>query len=385
MRSPADKTDGKAPMSALMVPVMRRLYPLTSVVLSRVLGRRPLEAVAARVTEIAPAGTSRMPGILMLEEDRAAVTAAQHETTIAHEWERVAGRTGTHRATRRFELRDALVTPAGVFTARDVFHKVGPAGPRGARRPRPPEVERGCFPSSQTAGRYFGHWVRDMLPTTYLREPDETLHVHAPAAWGHAQGYLDLMGLERSPDDVFYRRLALFDDVGMNASRRMRLARLKADIRRRLPDGPRRRIFLSRGASGSARSLANETALTARLAAEGFAVLDVSQPLGVLLDALGSARTVVSMEGSHCAHAMMAAPRDWTFVTINPADRFNNNQADYMPSIGGRLATTVAERRADGYHVDPDRLMRLVDLAEGAARYLGEEGSDGAAEDARHA
>ena len=374
MRSQGTRTDGGAPYSARIVAGMRRYHPFTSAILSRALGHRTLRAAASRVTEIAPAETSWMPGILMLDEDRAAVTAAQHETTLAHEWERVAGYLGTHRATLRFELRNALVTPKGVFTARDAFHRA--ARPSLGDLLSGPDcvVDAGCYPSTGITNRYFGHWACDALATAYLRGEGETLTLRAPPEWSHAEAYLRLLGIDAAQGTTLFRRLSLYDDVGMNANRRARLARLKHDIRKHLPTGPRRRIFLSRGSSGVARTLSNQREVAARLSAEGFEVLDLAQPLDELLGALVNATTVVSMEGSHCAHAILAAPRDWSLVIINPADRFNNLYADYMPALGGRLATMVAERDGDGYRADTDRLMRLIERAEAADRYLGMEG-----------
>ena len=49
-------------------------------------------------------------------------------------------------------------------------------------------------------------------------------------------------------------------------------------------------------------------------------------------------------------------------MSHQPADR-SNIYALLAPALGCRYATVVAERREDGYHVDHDVLLRVIDRA----------------------
>ena len=303
----------------------------------------------------------------MLDADRARVTAAHPESSLAHEWGRIAGGPAVHGATRRLTLRRALATPWGVFTAKGGYFRFG-RPPLGLFTGPVARRETGFYPLHAAGLRYFGHWLRDGLPAALLAREDEALYLPCPASWPHAAAYARAAGLTPAAGPVFFDELTLCEDVGQNASRRARVAEIHARLAASLPGGSGAPgVYVARGAAGGGRALVNEEALIAALKARGFAVTSADDPLEAIRAAAAGARITVAVEGSHWNHAFFAARQGALHITLNPSDRFNNVFADAVPCLGGRLATSVAVRHGAGYVADIDGVCALVDEELGRA------------------
>ncbi len=103
-----------------------------------------------------------------------------------------------------------------------------------------------------------------------------------------------------------------------------------------------------------------------------YVVCDVTSPLPELLAALAQVPVVVTVEGSQWVHGHFGAALGALIVVINPADRFNALIADMVPALGQRMATIVADKAEDGYHVDVQRLLALIDRAQDDMARTGE-------------
>jgi hypothetical protein len=344
-----------------------RLYPFLNKVLRHVRAPVPLEQMAYRVEEIAPAETSYMPPIIMFEDDWDLVEVVP-EATIEEERARVAGRMCRHDATIRYEFRDVLATRLGAYVPGRSFNSHGnlPA----TQLLRDPIVfhDRGCFGLPLIGMMYFGHWVHDGLPSSLLCAADETLYLPTNPDWPHTAAYLDQLGWACLSDPVVhFQQMSLHHDIGFNANRRARIRQMHGIMQDCLPqDLAAQRspgVFICRGSTGSSRALVNEAQIAERLAARGFRICHATDDLDMLLRACAGAQVVVTMEGSQWAHAFFAAPLGALFVMPNPSDRFKNNIADYLPALNQRMATMVVTRAEGGYHANPDKLERLIDMA----------------------
>jgi hypothetical protein len=345
-------------------PLVCRGYPIFNKLL-RTLGREvPLTRLAQSREEICPKEISAAPPVRMDPHDWDLITQFQHETTEAAERQRVAGGKRQHRATLRFGLRNVLATPRGFYAAGRSFNQYGHVPVHEVLTGRIVVHDQGFYALPVIGMKYFGHWLTDALGTVPLARTGEKVYLPANPNWPHSQAYLHRLGIETVPDRlVLFREMSFAIDVGQNSHRRARLAQIRDRLRQTIPAASASCVFLSRGRTGARRELNNEAELADRLSARGFTFCTSSDPLDTLLSALGSAQVVVSMEGSHLAHALMAVPRGALILTINPADRFNTVYADYMEALGHRMATIVAPRDTDGYRVNTDRLLALIDKA----------------------
>ena len=138
--------------------MVARLLPLIATARGR-LGRAvPLEEAAIRIEEVSPQERTVMPPVRMHDADRARVTAAHPESSLAHEWGRIAGGPAVHGATRRLTLRRALATPWGVFTAKGGYFRFG-RPPLGLFTGPVARRETGFYPLHAAGLRYFGPLV----------------------------------------------------------------------------------------------------------------------------------------------------------------------------------------------------------------------------------
>lgn len=339
-----------------------RFYPLTARLGRSRSWASELQRQAIDIEEIWPAETAGLPPVTMLEGDWDRITAVQEETSWEAERLRIAGGMHEHQATMRYTLRNVLATPWGFYTVSQAFYRSGKVD-LGQLLGKPvAHHEKGYFGTPVIGMKYFGHWLRDGLPCSLLRRPEEALYFPADPSWHHAQQYCALLEIDRlSAPLVFFDEMSVCTDFGQNQHRHARMRQIQETLHAKLPKGAAQGVFIKRGKTGAARVLLNEDEVATALAARGFNICSASDDLQTILAACAHVETVVTVEGSHWAHAFFAARRGAAHVTLNPSDRFNNLFAAYVPALGQRLATLVIVRQGAGYVVDIARLDHLIE------------------------
>lgn len=346
-----------------MNELIARLQPLLAILRDRIGGGRPLEGACLRYITLSPEERSEMPPVLIGVGDRARVISAQPETTLEREWMRIDGAVAVHQATRRYVFKNVLATPFGFFAGGSGFARFGRPQLRKLFTEDIRRLEKGFYACSPISLKYFGHWLLDGLPSTLLAQKDEALYVGYDRSWCHAPAYLDLLGITRIPNDfVLFDEMTFCVDIGQNENRRERIRRLRECLQATVTGRGNTLVYLKRGKTGARRTIVNEDQLIAALEAEGFITVIADAPLSEILSACHGASTIVSVEGSHMAHGMLAAAEGALHVTLNPYDRFNNVFADYMPALRSRLGTIVMERAGEDYHVDIPRALEFLRL-----------------------
>jgi len=343
---------------------LSRFIPFQARARKAVRGPLTLEEDAEEVITVCLREVSPAPPDFMLEGDRQKVVAAQSESSLEREWKRVAGGPMQHGATRRYLFRNVLATPYGFYTPRAGHNRARAIRLRELLTARIEHREKGYFALPNIGMTYFGHWLRDGLPATLLCRDDEELFLPVYAAWPHTRQYVDALGIDRiEADYVLFDQMSFCVDTAKNDSYRTRFRAIRDRVQARAGRSPARGLYISRAGTGAARVLINEDEVVAMLRDRGFATVSSSDPLGLIWERGAGVSQVVTIEGSHWAHAAFAAAPGALHVTINPADRFNNVFADYMASMQSRLATVVAERDGEGYRVDVASVAAVLDRA----------------------
>lgn len=306
-----------------------------------------------------------MPGISMDDHYRGLVKQVAKDTDPEQQWRRIEKREVTHRATVKFKFNNVLATPTGFYTCRGQHiigkrHLIAPIFSKNI-----PTLEKGFYASSFPSNTYFGHWLIDGIATSFLKEDDEELYLWTHPGWNrwdHTKTYLDIFGIETIKHDyVFFKEMTFCVDVGMNANKRARIKKLKTIISSGSNDPKGKKVYLIRGKTGISRVINNEDVLIDRLKEMGFYIVDVNAPATEIISACGGAELTLSMEGSNFAHLLLGSAPGATHIMINPAGRFNNVLADYMPALGDTMHNVVAEVDGDGYRVDIPRLTKLIE------------------------
>lgn len=344
--------------------VASRLYPLLGSLFERLRkSRGALEDVQSE--QIAKAESLVQAPAYMEPSDWDRVIGVQPSTNLDNERMRIAGGLRQHGGTIRYRLGDALATPRGVFSFSRSLQRHGPAPLQPALANPIQRTDRAFFPMTPVAMAYFGHLINDSLPASLLIQPGETLCLPYNPSWHHGRAYCELFGLSPSPAPMIHaREMWLTDDRGMNTHRHARTRALHAKLHSGLEPSRHSGAFLRRGTTGAKRDLINENAVAEVLAARGYAICDVTSPLPELLATLAQVPVVVTVEGSQWVHAHFGAALGALIVVINPCDTFNALIADMVPALDQRMATIVADKAEDGYHVDVQRLVALIDRAQ---------------------
>lgn len=278
----------------------------------------------------------------------------------------IEGRGGHHAASEALDIPDVVLAGAWLYR-RGARARVGHGEAR-LFDDLPPRrnLPEAHLAATWTGADFFGNFMQDSL-TLEMLPPQDALHLGAPTKpYGHAAGYRALLGLAQ-PQMIGHARigrLTLYRDFAQNALKAERYHRLRARLRTSLgPTQPPAGIFLRRGRSGEARELANEAALAAVLARQGFDIIDPET-----LDAEEIARraldapVVVAVEGSHLAHAIYTLADAGAFLVIQPPHRFAMPYKEYADCMGMRFGFVVGRPVGDGFEVDLDEIRLMLDM-----------------------
>lgn len=346
-----------------------RLYPLGALVRRLAGGKQRALADAADAVEILAEEetVARAPVIMLPEAPDKARAVTPGFGSLRAELDMLRTPRVRHAAVIRYTFGDCLVRPGGVEARRMRFRvgeRMGFAPVRGKLTP----VETGHYCMTPVSRAYFGHWLQDACATALLAAGGETVFLDRLEDTAHGPAYLAAFGLAPEPSPVSHvQRLHLYQDFGQGPHKRARYAEMRARLEAAFPgreDGGDR-LYLRRGTSGQARAIADEEALIARLAREGFETLDIMQAdLATIQRRCRRARLVVSIEGSHLSHLQLAMPAGSCMIALMPADRVSALQAGYAQAAGLRFGLVMAEPGPDGYRVDTGDLLATLEMAE---------------------
>lgn len=268
------------------------------------------------------------------------------------------------------EFRDAYLVDGSVYINNSIRVELRSTSERGnglqrfsiiPRQPRD-DFDEAVLAAGVAGSTWFGHWLEDEVPMQMLAMAYGKPIAHLRSEYAHEPRYRDLLKLV-SPTRVGtaqIRRLTYVDEFAQNPSKARRYWRIRETLAR-LPKGSER-VFLNRGASGVSRPIANEDEIISLMRNEGFAIVDVTASLNDILRSLNQASLVVSVEGSHLAHALYAMQRGGTMVILNPPYQAHTTVADIAPFCELHAGMFIGTPDKDGsFNVAIDELLSFID------------------------
>jgi capsular polysaccharide biosynthesis protein len=326
-----------------------------------------IDDVCVRREVVCPAEDTEAPPGICDPRDLERVTACEKATTMEQELARMRGGTRRHGATVLYELEDAVlwdgwISSKGWRSWNSLHPQSSPGG-------RPVQMDRAVCGSTFVGSFYFGHWLSDDLPLLLEAERHGAVVTTARTPYAHEPGYLALLGLRSQPlIRARFGRLTWIDNVAQNSRRAQQYRELRRRIRQSTNPVKGRRVMLHRGRSGAQRLLANEDELEAMLAKRGFEILDPAKCSALeIAQGCAGARIALCVEGSQLTHAFLAMADHGAIVAMVPPYRYINHYKDLTDCIGtmryGSITGTAVE---DGFRIDPDELLRLLDRVETA-------------------
>ncbi len=265
-----------------------------------------------------------------------------------------------HEATEALVLDDATLLGAHLFAGacREDLLRGEPPGPHDVV-----ELDEVVMASTWSGARWFGHFVHDELPLQLLApELGRAVATDRPT-------YRDEPSLRRlfgvpAPEIVRgfrARRCTVLIDHAQNASKRARYQRMHGHVQR--SPGPPLRVYLQRTA-GDPRELLGEASLLERLVRSGFTVIRAGEvPVDSLIALCSRAEQIVSVDGSHLAPALFAAPRNAELINLLPPARMTTVATDIARAAGLAAAVFIGSPGPDRdtFAVDADELLRFID------------------------
>lgn len=234
--------------------------------------------------------------------------------------------------------------------------------------PKDAPLARATLETTVTGAEYFGCLLLDDFPMALLGDnPADNIALTSKPS-GHEAGYRELVGLlpRRVVTRTHIDELTVFEDPAYNASKAARYRQLRETFRQRVTGATGTgRLYISRGLSGERRVMVNESELEATLRQRGFTVIDPMKMSALEIARLSmGARLVVSIEGSQISHAQFAMADDAALVVLQPPNRFCLQYKEYTDAMGMRFGFVVCDPAEDGFKVDIDELLRLLDRIE---------------------
>jgi Glycosyltransferase 61 len=324
-------------------------------------------AGASERLELAPSARIFSPRLISLpnETDRAIASSAIGGLKAMRALEREGEH--LHAATIAYRFDNALLAD-GCYYSNGQY---GVGTPSQYRRPiiwtKGEIFEEAQLSTDMGAELFFGHWLCDALCTellaldrqlpglTYAREP-----------YRHEPGYRELVELPGIPISLArVKKLWVVDDRGINHNRADRFRRLRSRLRNGIGNvlSSPRFVFILRGSSGVERILHNEMQIAEVLSNRGFEIIDpLKLESKVIAQRLVGTKIVISVEGSHKDHALPAMPEGGCIIHIQPPRSFMHGMKFLGDVANIRTGFVVADQRENGFNLDPERLLRTLDL-----------------------
>jgi hypothetical protein len=344
--------------------MLRSCYPYLNFGLRKLRLESPIERAAIDVGVVQPEELQEVRSIVYLAGQMDKVTKG----CMPHDLEFLQLQPGPirHPPVLRYTLRNCLVHSAG-FDVPGFGYRIKRFA--ASRRTAPiKEFDSAIYTMTSYCHIYFAHWLNDACATALLQRPDEALFLEVRSDWNHARDYIKVFGYAPVQfDRAYVRELVCYQDYGQGSSKRQRYAVMRQSLEEGFPAAasPGKPVYLRRGNTGAARTIANEAQLEQELGRRGFEILDVATAdLRTIYTVCRTATTVVSMEGSHMNHLSMSMRPGTNIIALIPGDRFTLIQAEYARANGLHFGFVVVAPTDEGYHVDADDLLRTIDVTQ---------------------
>jgi hypothetical protein len=350
--------------------------PLTSRLRQRLWGKYTALERASNIArighipteELSPPSSREAPPAIALPDEFARVIAANAHSSFEFELTRIASGKKQEGPTIAWRIDNALLADGTLY-----FNGGHLVLRRQSKRPvllsKPEKIDEAFLVSYYCSERYFGHWLREALPTEILAA-EQGLQGIGPRRplWLHEPGYRELLTLPgKTVTHARIGRLWMIEDIQLNDGWIRRFQTVRERIRGHVQRNGPSHVMLVRGSIGEPRVLENEPEVLDALAARGFDIIKPeSESPRSLVNLLGSARIVILVEGSLHSHALVTMPPGGAIITIQPPRRFNSVIKPFLDVTGMRWGYTVADPRPSGFALPVDRLLRTLDAVEQA-------------------
>lgn len=350
---------------------MKRLTfaPVSSRILQRVAGYRPLEDFASEQIVICGGEIETMRPAIFLPDEISRITGV-HEFSAGLEDEiHLVTRDGVqHTETIAYRFNDVCLSGSRLCNYRS-FKRLT-FGRLGIGTHWLDEIHDCVSLCSTDAGNdYFAHFLLDDLATAMLGQQFGRVIFGGSESprTTHMLGYARLFNIPCTEvRGAWFKDLWLFKDYPQNSNRkeRLRVMRSRLSAQFNMAQTAAAPAYIRRGTSGNTRLLENEAKIEELLAAKGFNVVDPeAATVAEICATLNGSPLIIGVEGSQLAHALLNLKDNGTLICIQPAARFNAVFRGFTNTLDLNWGFVVAGGDAQRFHLSPDRLLDTIELA----------------------
>ena len=329
------------------------------------LGKGTLQSASYRQEVLCAPESAPLRPAIFTEGQLEKIIGTDDDTTLEIEIAVATAQTTIHAPTIAFHIKNAVLFDGCIYHGSLKYLLSDHARPK-ARRAEPRELKTVALASSYLGCKYFGHWLADdCLQYQLALDYGQPLCLWRPTYQDHHEKYQAFLDQDWSPiDTARIDHLVVYQDFAQNSLKRARLQLLRDRVRGRFPSGGSGSlVYIRRGASGVRRIVENEDEILETLVKRGFLIVDIeSDSLERILEVLGGAKLVVSLEGSHCTHGIFSLPENSGLIVLQPPDRFLSWNRGWSECGNVRFGFVVGNVREAGYHFPISDILQTVDL-----------------------
>lgn len=245
-------------------------------------------------------------------------------------------------------------------------------------RPRilrdPPELGTVRLMNTTQGLFFFGHWLGDDSPMREAFRDDPCAMSMVLSGWPDRFDYMATF--DHAWSEISHARIAdltLYRELGFSRDKAARFRTLRARLRTGRPSplsSVGKMVYLARGPGGASRTLTNRTAFEAAMEAAGIRVVVPEMGGDRIIADLLDAEMIISIEGSQVCHAIYTLAERGSLLILQPPDRFYNPHHEWTRLLGMAYGTVIGRPAANGFHVDPGEVFRMIDRLQAMPRQL---------------
>ena len=292
---------------------------------------------------------------IYLPEHLQRVTGATINCVLSTTMERMHQTHMIHAPTIMYQLGKTRLFGGGLWTHQHQF-----LGRRVDRNDQlaPVHLKQAVLSDSDVGAEYFGHWMREVVPASFVGTPEiPSLSLRVPSH-KHAAGYAAITKMHTLyANQGLVENLCFLSDFSQNSYKLQRYLRIRENLKDSLDpkETGYKGVFIARGQSGSKRTLLNENEVIRHLQSKGFDVIyPEKMPSEDIARRLWNAKIVVTVEGSAQNHAIYSMAASGALLLLQPPSRFGiiiKGACDCM-GIGWGFYVCAPSNDGEGFYVD---------------------------------
>lgn len=340
-------------------------YDLKFHLLKRFIGYSSLEDSASEIHEICPAEYSDGTAAFHLPNQLSKVVKLHSETNWEKETSFIHPTQLKHFPTMAYQLENVTFTKDAIYKRN--FRRKFTSGTSNSEYKFIESSTPLALPSSLSGATYFGHWLRDDVPTYMLSKQYGLPISMAKNGWPDKDYYANVFQQNWQNHFVGHAdRVTVFSDYSQNSSKVQRYRQLRDQVRNaHNPKHQNHIAYLKRRHDGiHSRIINNERTLISELRNRDVKIIDMTtNDIHTTISELLNAKLVITTEGSQVNHVLYTLRDDGGILLMVPPRIFTNIHKGWTDALGMDYGFVVGDDVDDkSFNINISELLHTLDM-----------------------